>query len=313
MSGAVFLFPGQGSQSVGMGKDFYDHSPLVRELFERASEVVELDLKSLCFSGPLPVLTQTEIVQPAITLVNLSCFHLLEEEGLAPAATAGHSLGEYAALYAAGAIQFEDVMRLVRYRGTFMKEAAEKYPGGMLAVIGLTLEKLRDICEVVKPIGSVEIANHNSPTQVILTGEQEALKKAAELSKKEGSRLTVPLKVSGPWHSRFMREAQMEMETVLLGCMIQRPSIPVIANVTADASVDPQQIKANLVQQIASPVLWASSMEKLLREGYTTFIEVGPGKVLSGLMRDIRKDATMMNVDNRETLHKLLDLRAQFS
>ncbi len=308
----VFLFPGQGSHSVGMGKAFFDEYQSVRTLFEEASDLIKKDLKRLCFEGPEATLVQTDNVQPAITLVNLACLQVLREEGVSPSATAGHSLGEYAALHAAGVLSFGDTMRLVQVRGTAMQEAAERNPGGMLAIVGLDIEALLTICEEVKATGSVEVANHNSPLQVALTGQKEALEKAAELAKKKGARLAKPLKVSGPWHSRFMADAKEPMRRALEACTPAPPALPVIANITAEVyPVEPARIRATLLEQIVSPVRWADSMNRLIRDGRRLFVEVGPGKVLSGLMRDISRDVKMLNVQDPDSLVKFKAARAE--
>ena len=288
----VFLFPGQGSQHVGMGKSLYDGYPAVRRLFEEASDAVKMDFAQLCFQGPEASLVQTDNAQPAITLVNLACLQVLREEGVAPSAAAGHSLGEYSALCAAGVLSFPETMRLVQIRGSAMKLAAERHPGGMTAVFGLDRGTLAAICAEAGDAGSVEVANHNSPTQVALTGAKEALLQAAALAKKRGAKLSAPLKVSGPWHSRYMAEAAELMRAALAECAMASPSFPVLSNVTARPySDDPGRIREGLVAQMVTPVLWNDSMELLVRDGHRLFVEVGPGKVLAGLMRDISRDA----------------------
>ncbi|HEY3303672.1 MAG TPA: ACP S-malonyltransferase [Candidatus Binatia bacterium] len=312
MRDVVFLFPGQGSQYMGMGKDFYEGYPAVKRLFEEASDLIKKDFTTLCFEGPESTLVQTENVQPAITLVNLACLQVLREEGVVPSAAAGHSLGEYAALCAAGVFSFADTMILVRFRGTVMKEAADRHPGGMTAVFGLDMETLSAICGEVKETGSVEVANHNSTLQAVLTGEKEALQKAAELAKKKGAKLVVPLKVSGPWHSRFMTEAKERMKEILQECPLARPSFPVLSNVTADVYPDdPNRIREGLVEQIVRPVLWTSSIGRLIQNGRRFFLEVGPGKVLSGLMRDINREAKVLNVQDMNSLAKLRAFRSE--
>jgi len=289
-----------------MGKSLFDSYPSVQRLFEEASDVVKKDFTQMCFEGPEAALVRTDNAQPAITLVNLACLQVLREEGVSPSAAAGHSLGEYAALCAAGVFSFAETMRLVQIRGGAMKEAAERHPGGMTAVFGLDKETLTAICEEVKDAGSVEVANHNSPGQVVLTGAKEALQKAAELAKKKGAKLSVPLKVSGPWHSRFMAEAGELMRQALAESAVARPSFPVISNVTADVYSDnPDRIREGLVAQMVAPVLWADSIERLIQDGHRLFVEVGPGKVLAGLMRDINREAKVLSVQQPDDLLKL--------
>jgi [acyl-carrier-protein] S-malonyltransferase len=302
----VLLFPGQGSQHIGMGKNVFDSHSSVKRLFEEASAALGKNFEKLCFDGPEAELARTENVQPAITLVNLACLEVLREEGVSASAAAGHSLGEYAALCAAGVFTFAETMRLVQVRGAAMQEAADRNPGGMTAIFGLDRQVLSAICEEARDLGSVEVANHNSPAQVVLTGSKEALQKAAELAKKKGAKLSVPLKVSGPWHSRFMAEAREQMRRALAGCTPARPSFPVISNVTADAYPDdPDGIRQALIRQMVSPVLWTDSMQRLVKDGHRLFIEVGPGKALAGLMRDISRDTRVFNAQNPDDLSKL--------
>ena len=309
---SVFLFPGQGSQYIGMGTSLFNSYSSVKRLFEEASEVVRKNFEKLCFEGPEVDLVRTDNVQPAITLVNLACLQVLREEGVSPSAAAGHSLGEYAALCAAGVFTFAETIRLVQIRGAAMQEAAERNPGGMTAVFGLDKDTLTAICEELKDAGSVEVANHNSPAQVVITGAKVALQKAAELAKKKGAKLIVPLKVSGPWHSRFMAEAKHKMKDALQECPVACPSVPVISNVTGDVYPDDaEMIRENLVEQMVSPVLWASSMSRLIQNGHRHFLEVGPGKVLTGLLKDINRDAKIMNVQDLATLEKFRVFRAE--
>ena len=311
MEKAVFLFPGQGSQYVGMGKEFYENFDIIRTFFDEASDVAGLDLKKLCFEGPESSLTQTENAQPAVTLINIAILEILRSEGIFPSACAGHSLGEYSALYAANVIDFKGVMKLVKYRGTCMQEAAEKSLGGMTAIMGLGTDTIAKICEKVKGLGHAEIANINSPRQVIISGEKNALEKAAELAKKEGAKLIIPLKVSGPWHSKFMLEARQAMEGVLKTLSFREAHIPIIANATADYEFDPELIKKNLIIQMTNPVLWAISMERFIADGYGIFVEVGPKKALSGLMRDTNRDVKIFGIENMRTLDRFLNATNQ--
>jgi [acyl-carrier-protein] S-malonyltransferase len=289
-----------------MGKSLFDSYSSVKRLFEQASEVAGKNLQKLCFEGPESDLVRTDNVQPAITLVNLACLQVLREEGVSASASAGHSLGEYSALCAAGVFSFAEIIRLVQIRGAAMQAAAECHPGGMTAVFGLDKETLTAICEEVKDAGPVEVANHNSRVLVVLTGAKEALQKAAEAAKKRGAKLSVPLKVSGPWHSRLMAEAGEQMRQVLAGCEVARPSFPVVSNVTADLYPnDPDGIRETLVAQIVSPVLWTDSMERLIRDGHRLFVEVGPGKVLTGLVREINREVKALSVQHPDDLSTL--------
>jgi [acyl-carrier-protein] S-malonyltransferase len=308
MSDTVFLFPGQGSQHVGMGKALFEERASVRRLFEEASDITGTDLRRLCFEGPEAVLVQTDNVQPAITLVNLACFRALVEDGITPVAAAGHSLGEYAALCAAGVFTVAETLRLVRIRGEAMKRAAERHPGGMAAVFGLDIDTLSAVCAEVSPVGAVGIANHNSPLQIALTGETTALREAGVLAKQRGAKLVVPLKVSGAWHSRFMADAQEPLREALAQCRPAAPRVPVISNVTAEAhGKDPAAICERLVEQLVRPVRWFASMRRLIEEGGGVFVEAGPGKVLAGLMRDISREVKVLTAAEIE---RLADSRA---
>jgi [acyl-carrier-protein] S-malonyltransferase len=294
-----------------MGKSLFDNHASVKRLFDEGSEVLGKNLAKLCFEGPEAELVRTDNVQPAITLVNLACLQVLREQGLVPSAAAGHSLGEYSALCAAGVFRFADTLRLVQARGAAMQTAAERHPGAMTAVFGLDRPALAEICAEAERTGPVEVANHNSPSQVVLTGTKEGLQKAVELAKKRGAKLCVPLKVSGPWHSRFMAEAKERLQQVLTECAVVAPSFPVICNVTADAHGSaPERIREALVAQLVSPVLWAGSMERLLRDGHAVYVEAGPGKALAGLMRDINREAKVFSAMQPDELSKLRDMVA---
>jgi len=289
-----------------MGRDLYDHHPEVRTLFEEASDTTAMNMTDLCFNGPDEVLKHTENAQPAVCLVNAACLCVLKQEGIAPHALAGHSLGEYTALYAAGAMAFGTMMDLVRKRALFMQEAAAKNPGGMVAVIGMEAEKVVTICKQALATGYVAPANFNSPLQTILTGEANGIEKAVELLKKAGARMVIPLKVSGAWHSKFMVAAGGRMRAALAAADINRVELPVVANTTAGRVSAPEEIREALERQVSAPVLWSASMRRLLDDGITTFVEVGPGKVLKGLMREIAKNAAAYNVENTGTLNKFL-------
>ena len=298
----VFLFPGQGSQYVGMGQEFYENYSDVRELFSQASEILQIDVAKLCFQGPEEVLVLTENVQPAITVVNLACFTVMQLHEIYPAAAAGHSLGEYSALYAAGVLELKDVLDLVRWRGLYMQEASQEEPGAMAAIMDLPQEKVADICELC----GVEVANINCPEQIIITGPVAPIEQAIALSEDAGAKKCVKLNVSGPWHSRCMQLAREKFEPVVRRCNFREPRVPVINNVDALPLARAAQAADKLINQVCSPVLWQQSMERLMADGHNSFVEVGPKKVLRGLMRRINRDVKMLNVEDAASLGSFL-------
>jgi [acyl-carrier-protein] S-malonyltransferase len=290
-----------------MGKALFDAYPAVRRLFEEGSDLLGMDFRRLCFEGPDSDLVRTENVQPAITLVALAAAEVLRQEGIVASAAAGHSVGEYAALCTAGVFSFADTMRLVRIRGTAMQAAADRHPGGMAAVLGLDSASVAALNEELQGIGSAAVANYNSPSQVVLTGSADGLEAAVALAKKRGARLVVPLKVSGPWHSPFMAEAQEPIRDALERCGMRAPSVPVRANVSGDSyPQDPSRIREMLVDQIVRPVLWSRSMSGLVADGHRTFVEVGPGTVLTRLMKEISRELAVWSVPDPDGVAKAL-------
>ena len=284
MTKIAFLFPGQGSQKVGMGSDFYNEYSSVKELFDMAEETVKLNLSRICFQGPMETLTETINLQPALTVVNLSVLEAIEQAGLSAHVTAGHSLGEYSALVAAQSVTREDAFAMVMKRGELMHREALRRKGAMHAIVGLEIEDVRSILPQASEKGPVSIANHNMQQQIVITGSPDAVEAASEIAKSRGAR-AVPLKVSGAWHSELIRGAEDDLKKHLASLSFSKPAIPVIHNVTAEATDDPDEIREIMVQQLCSPVRWYDTMCKLMDEEIDILVEVGPGKVLSGLLR----------------------------
>jgi [acyl-carrier-protein] S-malonyltransferase len=292
MSKTALLFAGQGAQVVGMGKDLAEQFPSARNWFDRANAALGFELAKICFDGPETELTKTENAQPGIFLVSWICFELLKEKipQLKFEATAGLSLGEFTALAAAGAMNFDDALRVVRARGKFMQEACETTRGGMAAIIGLDEALTRKVCAEA----GVVLANLNCPGQLVISGEAEKISKAVELAKAKGAKRAIPLTVAGAYHSPLMSSAQAKLQNELAKIKISAPRVPVISNVTAQPH--DENISAKLVEQVCASVQWEKSMRYLLAQGFTRFIELGPGTALSGFMKRIDKSATMLNV-----------------
>jgi [acyl-carrier-protein] S-malonyltransferase len=293
MGKTALLFAGQGAQTVGMGKDLAAQFPSARLWFDRANAALGYDLARICFEGPEVELTKTEHAQPGIFLVGWIAFELLREKvpGLEFHATAGLSLGEFTALAAAGAMRFEDGLRVVRERGRFMQEACEATSGGMAAIIGLDEATTREVCAEA----GVYLANLNCPGQIVISGPTEKLQAACELAKGRGAKRALPLNVTGAYHSPLMVSAQTKLEAALKSVEVKSSRVPVISNVTAQPHSGPE-IKSRLVEQVTAPVRWEDSMRYLLSQGFTEFIELGPGTALSGFMKRIDKNARMLNV-----------------
>jgi [acyl-carrier-protein] S-malonyltransferase len=303
MSKTALLFAGQGAQVVGMGKDLAEAFPTARQWFERANAELGYDLTAMCFSGPEPELTRTENAQPGIFVVSWVCFELLKERlpALVFEAAAGLSLGEFTALSAAGALAFADGLRLVGQRGRFMQEACEATHGGMAAIIGLDEATTRDVCREA----GVVLANLNCPGQLVISGETDRIAQACELAKARGARRALTLQVAGAYHSPLMAGAQPKLELALNNVRMQPPACPVISNVTAAPHAQLESIRARLVEQITASVRWEESMRHLLAQGFTRFIELGPGTALSGFMKRIDRNAQVLNVADVPSLESL--------
>lgn len=285
MNKTAFVFPGQGSQFVGMGKEWLAN-PISAEYFERANQALGFDLKKIILEGPDEDLNRTLYTQPALVTVSLAHFAVLSSEGKTPDVLAGHSLGEYSALVVAEALAFEDAVKLVHLRAKLMEEAVQPGLGAMAAVIGMSET---DILSILKEInGIAEIANFNSPEQIVISGETAAIARAVELLAAKGAKKVVPLKVSGPFHSSMIQSAGIKLKEALSQTEIHKPKIPVIANVSADYYQGPEEIREFLSQQVYSSVRWTQTVQRMLADGVSEFVECGPGKVLTGLIRRIK-------------------------
>jgi [acyl-carrier-protein] S-malonyltransferase len=309
MSKAAALFPGQGSQSVGMGRDVVETSSAARRVFERASAVLGVDLAAICFDGPAATLEATDVQQPAIFVTSVAIWAALAERtpgAVAFESMAGLSLGEYTALHLAGAIGFEDALRVVRTRGQLMQRAAESTPSGMVSVIGLDGDAVEELCAEAAQGAVLVPANFNCPGQVVVSGVTAACERLVPLAESRGGR-AVALKVAGAFHSPLMQSAAEGLATALADVSIRPPAVPVVSNVTARPHDRPEAIRAALVQQLVKPVQWQAGVEYLIGLGFERFVEIGPGRVLTGLMRKINRKVAAVNVSSQAGISRGID------
>jgi [acyl-carrier-protein] S-malonyltransferase len=344
----AFIFPGQGSQAVGMGRELAHLHPVARQTFEDADAALGFQLSQVCWEGPEDKLRLTEITQPAILTMSVAALRVLREKGIVPAMTAGHSLGEYSAHVAAGTLEFQDAVRTVHHRGRYMQEATPVGEGAMAAVLGMTVDKLRSLCSYVvnttgddqkdpesaaaldhilreilrdieggkpsqqgiKEVNGVVVccqpANINSPDQIVISGSKPAVERAAELAKQRGAKRAIMLPVSAPFHSALMQPAQDRLADDLKALTFHPMRVPVVSNVDAEVVSDPERARDALVRQVTGAVRWEECMRVLIGRGISTFIEVGPGKVLCGLMRQIDRSKSCLNVEDEASLHKVV-------
>lgn len=298
----AFVFSPQGSQTPGMGKDLYENLPVCAEVFETANEALGFDLAAICFNGPEEELRNTEVAQPALLTTSIAALRALESEGFSPAAVAGHSVGEYAALVAAGAIAFEDGVRLVRRRGELMSQAGANADGAMAAIIGVSSDEVSRIVADAAESDVLNVANYNSPEQTVISGARPAVERACELAKSRGAKRALLLNVSGAFHSKLMNTAAERMREELANVSINAPKTPIVANVLADYAATPEQIRESLVNQLSGSVRWVDSIRKMSADGCGVFVEAGIGQALVGMIKRIAPEAKTAAVSDTASL-----------
>lgn len=302
MSKIAFVFPGQGAQKIGMGKDFYDAFDTAKQIFENASDWLSLDMKALCFEEN-EKLDLTEYTQAALVTTSLAMAHVVREKGLTPDVTAGLSLGEYCAIEMAGGMSLKSAVCTVRERGILMEHAVPAGKGSMAAVLGM---KAEDIENTISSVDGVEIANYNCPGQIVITGKKEGVERAAELLKENGAKRVIPLNVSGPFHSSMLKKAGQELEKILENQEFSPLKIPYVTNVTGELIQDKAEIKPLLSRQISSPVRWQQSVENMILNGVDTFVEIGPGRTLNGFIRKINREVSVYSIQTVEDMEKVI-------
>jgi [acyl-carrier-protein] S-malonyltransferase len=303
----AFVFPGQGSQHVGMGKDLWEHFDEVKSLYAEASSALGYDLAALSFDGPKEELNKTYHTQPALLTASIAAYRVLCSRGVTPYVVAGHSLGEYSAIVASGVVSFSDAVVLTEKRGMFMQEAVPEGEGLMAAIIGLGRNDVDELCLAVES-GYVSPANYNCPGQIVIAGEKKAVEDAIRLAREAGAKRAIPLAVSAPSHCTLMAEASNRLATLLDTVEFRDPDMPLVNNADAILLTNAEKIKSSLIKQLSRPLLWEDSIRRIVSGGIDTFVEVGPGKVLCGLIRRIEPSARLFNVEDRESLHKTVEV-----